>query len=82
MPRRLPVRPAKVVGNLFVIFVLLIISLIYYTYVFVIFGPRSASKFAFHKLIFIRQPRCKRHTRFLSSLFHFDDLVILPVNDH
>ena len=43
MPRRLPVRPAKVVGNLFVLFVLLVISLIYYTYVFLIWGPRSVN---------------------------------------
>jgi biopolymer transport protein ExbD len=44
MPRRLPVRPAKVIGNLFVLFVLLIIFMIYYTYVVVIWGPRATSK--------------------------------------
>lgn len=44
MPRRLPVRPAKLIGNLFVLFVLLVIALIYYTYVFIIWGPRSISK--------------------------------------
>lgn len=42
MPRRLPVRPAKIIGNLFVLFVLLVISLIYYVYVVMIFGPRIA----------------------------------------
>ena len=49
MPRKLPIRPAKVIGNLFVLFVILIISLIYYTYVFVVWGPRSPSKpFGYH----------------------------------
>jgi palmitoyltransferase ZDHHC2/15/20 len=40
MPRRLPVRPAKIIGNLFVLFVLIVISTIYYTYVGVVFGPK------------------------------------------
>ena len=44
MPRRLPVRPAKLIGNLFVLFVLLVIAFIYYTYVVLIFGPRTYSK--------------------------------------
>jgi len=40
MPRRLPVRPAKIIGNLFVLFVLLVIGLIYYAYVGLVWGPR------------------------------------------
>ena len=40
MPRRLPVRPAKIIGNLFVLFVLAVIALIYYTYVVVVWSPR------------------------------------------
>ena len=44
MPRRLPVRPAKLVGNLFVLFVLILIALVYYTYVFIVWGPRTVSK--------------------------------------
>ena len=47
MPRRLPVRPAKVFGNFFVLIVLSMISFIYYTYVFIIWGPRAESKFTF-----------------------------------
>jgi hypothetical protein len=43
MPRRLPVRPAKLIGNLFVLFVLLVITLIYYTYVGIVWGPRIMS---------------------------------------
>jgi hypothetical protein len=41
MPRRLPVRPAKVFGNFFVLIVLSMISFIYYTYVFIVWGPRA-----------------------------------------
>lgn len=44
MPRRLPVRPAKLIGNLFVLFVLMVISFIYYVYVVVIWGPKIISK--------------------------------------
>lgn len=44
MPRRLPVRPAKVAGNLFVLFVLLVISFIYYSYVILLWGPRIEIK--------------------------------------
>ena len=44
MPRRLPVRPAKIIGNLFVIFVLTVIGTIYYTYVFLIWGPKIPGK--------------------------------------
>jgi ammonia channel protein AmtB len=47
MPRRLPVRPAKLIGNLFVLFVLLVITFVYYTYVIVVWGPRSMSKYEF-----------------------------------
>lgn len=41
MPRRLPVRPAKVFGNFFVLLVLSVIALIYYTFVFVVWGPKA-----------------------------------------
>ena len=44
MPRRLPVRPAKVFGNFFVLIVLTIISTIYYSYMFVVWGPRAKGK--------------------------------------
>lgn len=49
MPRRLPVRPAKIIGNLFVLFVMLVIGTIYYTYVFVIWGPRTVGNYSSHK---------------------------------
>jgi len=41
MPRRLPVRPAKVFGNFFVLIVLIVISLIYYVHTFVIWIPKA-----------------------------------------
>lgn len=43
MPRRLPVRPAKLIGNLFVLFVILVISFIYYVYVAIVWGPKTIS---------------------------------------
>ena len=47
MPRRLPVRPAKVFGNFFVLIVLCLMAVVYYTFVFVLFGPRAESKLSF-----------------------------------
>merc|ERR1711935_1024615 len=41
MPRRLPVRPAKILGNFFVLLVLTIIAFVYYAYVIVLWGPRT-----------------------------------------
>jgi len=38
-------RPAKVFGNLFVLIVLLLMSLIYYVYVFVVWVPRAEGKY-------------------------------------
>ena len=37
-------RPAKIIGNLFVLFVLIVISTVYYTYVAVVFGPKIIGK--------------------------------------
>ena len=51
MPRRLPVRPAKVFGNFFVLIVLCLMGFIYYTYIFVVWGPRAESKLYFEHLI-------------------------------
>ena len=47
MPRRLPVRPAKVFGNFFVLIVLSVMALIYYSFVFILYGPRAESKLFF-----------------------------------
>jgi len=40
MPRRLPVRPGKILGNVFVLLVALVMSFIYYTYSLV-WAPRA-----------------------------------------
>ena len=52
MPRRLPVRPAKILGNFFVLFILTIIFFIYYTFVFVVWGPKAKGKFHLKTEIF------------------------------
>lgn len=41
MPRRLPVRPAKIIGNMFVLLVIVVMGLIYYANVFLIWGPQA-----------------------------------------
>jgi hypothetical protein len=43
MPRRLPIRPAKIIGNIFVTIILAYISTLYYYYVFHLWGPRIES---------------------------------------
>ena len=40
MPRRIPIRPAKLIGNFFVLFVLLVIAMIYYSCTFLIWLPK------------------------------------------
>ena len=52
MPRRLPVRPAKVLGNFFVLIALSMMGFIYYMFVFVLWAPRAEKdSFAFGLLI-------------------------------
>ena len=59
MPRRLPVRPAKIIGNLFVLFVLAVMALLYYVYIFMVWGPRTIDHplvmvlLAFFHIVFI-----------------------------
>ena len=45
MPRRLPVRPAKVFGNFFVLIVLCLMSFIYYTTVVIVWVPKAKRKY-------------------------------------
>ena len=47
MPRRLPVRASVVVGNIFVVLVTIVISLIYYAYTFLVWLPKAEGKFLF-----------------------------------
>lgn len=44
MPRRLPIRPAKIIGNIFVAIVLTYIATVYYYYVIQLWGPKLSSK--------------------------------------
>lgn len=41
MPRRLPVRPQAIIGNIFVVLVSWVIGIIYYAYVFLVWLPKS-----------------------------------------
>ena len=45
MPRRLPVRPAVIIGNIFVVLITLVISFIYYAYTFVVWLPKAKGKY-------------------------------------
>ena len=44
MPRQLPIRPAKIVGNLFVLMILTVMGIIYYAYTFLVWLPKVKSK--------------------------------------
>lgn len=72
MPRRLPVRPAKIIGNLFVLFVLTVIGTIYYTYVFMIWGPRLVGTYP---LVFISIENV--YVMVLLALFHVFFFLLL-----
>ena len=59
MPRRLPVRPGKILGNVFVLLVCAVMGTIYYTYISV-WGPRARESIptmlllvAFHLIFFM-----------------------------
>ena len=45
MPRRLPVRPQVIIGNIFVVLVSWVIGIIYYAYVFLVWLPKAEGKF-------------------------------------
>ena len=65
MPRRLPVRPAKIIGNLFVLFVMLVMGLIYYAYVGKVWGKRAATSIGVMALLAVF------HLLFLLLLWSF-----------
>ena len=41
MPKRLPMRAATIVGNIFVVLVSWVIGVIYYAYVFLVWLPKA-----------------------------------------
>lgn len=45
MPKRLPIRPAKIIGNVFVTIALAVMVFVYYTYVALLWGPKIESNF-------------------------------------
>jgi len=45
MPRKLPVRPLVIIGNIFVVLVCLVIGLIYYAYTFLVWFPKAEGKY-------------------------------------
>ena len=53
MPRRLPVRASVVVGNIFVVLVTIVISLIYYAYTFLVWLPKAEGKFLLFEANFL-----------------------------
>ena len=57
MPRRLPVRPAKLIGNLFVLAALTLIFTVYYVYVGIIMGPKVMGKFWNRQVTFVPRAR-------------------------
>lgn len=72
MPRRLPVRPAKVFGNFFVLIVLCLMSTIYYTNVFIVWAPRASCKYLFKfltKILFLADNRVVALLIFYNILF-------------
>jgi hypothetical protein len=44
MPRRLPVRPQVIIGNIFVVLVSWVIGVIYYAYTFLVWLPKAEGK--------------------------------------
>ena len=77
-------RPAKIIGNLFVLFVLIVMSTIYYTYVAVVFGPKLIGKrilrndlFPLFRKLFDQYNACR-----VSYALRDACVVLLPINDH
>ena len=52
MPRRLPVRPQVIIGNIFVVLVTWVIGVIYYAYTFLVWLPKAEGKLPFHSAHF------------------------------
>jgi len=76
MPRRLPVRPAKVFGNFFVLIVLCLMSTIYYTNVFIVWAPRASCKYWFH---FLTKIHLLADNRVVALLIFYNILFVMLV---
>ena len=87
MPRRLPVRPAKLIGNLFVLAALSLIFLVYYVYVGLIMGPKLMGKRSFTSPkqlsnFLNRQSSCNSELVGVPLAVYFLSLVLFPGDDN
>lgn len=80
-------RPAKLIGNLFVLAALSLIFLVYYVYVGLIMGPKLMGKLE-NSPSFLKTNSLNRQSPGNSELdsfpraVHLFDLVLLPGDDH
>lgn len=81
MPRRLPLRPAKVAGNLFVMFLFCFIAFVHYTYVFRVWAPKILCKFG-NALIRYREQPAGGCTICVSHFIHHACMVTHPIHDY
>ena len=81
MPRRLPVRPAKVFGNFFVLIVLCLMSFIYYVFIFLIYGPKAQRKYLLPTHLFLRGPKVDSTLNRLQFPVSNARVVFLPNDD-
>ena len=71
MPRRLPIRPAKIIGNLFVLLIVLVMGTIYYAYTFLVWLPKVKSKLNTASLAFLNNSICLLQKTTQSHLHYF-----------
>ena len=76
MARRLPLRPMKVAGNLFVLVQLSFISFIYYTYVFLVWGPLTAFSSEMNRCETVSDYSCKSAIAVL-TIFHLLFILLI-----
>jgi hypothetical protein len=81
MPRRLPLRPAKVAGNLFVMFLFCFIAFVYYTYVLRVWAPKILCKFE-NALIRYREQPAGGCTICISHVLLHASVVSRPIHDY
>ena len=80
MPKRLPITPAKIVGNIFIVVILSFIATLYYFYVFQLWGPRIQGIFLYFN--FIRPLGRLDHSSIFSYYSHYGPLELLPGHAH
>jgi hypothetical protein len=81
MPRRLPLRPAKVAGNLFVMFLFCFIAFVYYAYVFRVWAPKILGKYGNALIRYREQLACGCTISVSHTLLHAS-VVSRSINDN